>query len=81
MTTGGRDPERVAAGGVDDRGPGLGPDREVVRVGVVVHQDRGDRLRLGLARPGVRGDYLVAGLELANRDSSARSEQNLGGCG
>ena len=48
MTTVGRDPERVAAGGVDDRGPGPGPDREVVQVGVVVDQDRGDRLRLVL---------------------------------
>jgi hypothetical protein len=42
-------PEQVVAGGLDDRGATAGADLEVVQVGVVVDQDRGDRLGLGRA--------------------------------
>jgi hypothetical protein len=36
---GGGVPERVVAGGADDRGPGPDADLQVVQVGVLVDQD------------------------------------------
>ena len=71
-------PEKVAPGCVDDRGLVVIPDLEIVAVGVVVDQDRGDRLRPGVF-PGLDagGEDLVACLELADGDRGPRSEQDL----
>ena len=43
----------MAGRGVDDLCPAAGPDGEIVQVGVLVEQDRGDGLGLVLAGPGV----------------------------
>lgn len=69
--------EQVAAGGVDDRGLVLGPDFQVVPVGVMVDQDGGDGL--GPCLPGlrIRGQDLVAGSEQADRDRSSASQEDF----
>jgi hypothetical protein len=71
----------VVAGGVDDGGAAGGLDGQVIEVGVVVDQDGGDRLGLGLAGLGAGGQDLVAGLELADRDGGTGCEQDLRGAG
>jgi hypothetical protein len=53
----------VVAGGIDDHGPAVSADLEVVEVGVVVDQDRGDGLSLDLAGRGASGQDLLAWLE------------------
>jgi hypothetical protein len=45
-------------------------------IGVVVDQDRGDGLGLGLAGPGAGGQDLVAGPELADGDGGAGGEHD-----
>ena len=71
-------PEQVAAGRLDHRGTASGADLQVIQVLVLVDQDRGDRLSLGSAGPGVRAEDLVAGLELADRHQRTREGQHLG---
>lgn len=55
----------MGRGGVDHRGAIPGLDAQVVQVGVVVDEDGGDGLGLGLACLDIGGEDLVAGLELA----------------
>src|SRR5690349_7955332 len=71
----------MAAGGMDDRCPATRRDCQVIAVGVVVDQARGDRFRLCLARPGVGGQDLHAWFELGDRHCCAASEQNSGSRG
>jgi hypothetical protein len=71
----------VAAGGVDDRGPGVGADLQVIQVGVAVDQDRGDRLIRRLARLRAGGQDFAASLELTDGDGAARGKQHLGARG
>src|SRR6202522_1069935 len=76
-----RVPEQVVAGGVDACAAAAGLDGEVVQVGVVGDQDRGDRLGAGPAGFGVGGEDLVAGFEVGDWDGLAVGEQHRGACG
>ena len=64
--------------GVDDLGAVAGLDGEVVQVGVAVNQDRGGRLGLVLAGPGVGCLDLLPGPEGRDRRRLARGEQDQG---
>jgi hypothetical protein len=73
--------EQVRAGGVDDARAVRSLYLQVIQVGVMVEQDGGNRLGLGLAGPGAGGQDLVAGFELADGDGGAGGEQDLGAGG
>ena len=68
---GGGVPEQVAGGGVDDRGAVACLDRQVIEARVVVDEDGGDCLGLGLACLDVGGQDFVAGLEGGDGDRGA----------
>ena len=78
---GNRVPEQVAAGGVDNRDLAMIAGLEVIQVGVVVDQDRSNGLGRGPSGLCVGRQDLLAGLELADRDSGTGGEQNLGARG
>lgn len=77
VLAGAGDPDRVVAGRMNDGSLVPCLDFQVVQVGVVVDEDRSDRLRPGLPGPGIGGEDLVAGLELADGFAPAVSEQHL----
>jgi hypothetical protein len=76
---GGLVPEPVMAGGLDDRGPAVDLDRQVIQVVVVLEDDGLDGLGLRLARFRIRGEHFVAGFQLADQDRGPGGEQDLRG--
>ena len=71
----------MGGGGVDDRCLAAVFHCQVVAVTVVVDEDRGDRLGLGLPGSGVGGEDLVAGPEAGDGDGGAGGEENPGAGG
>ena len=76
---GGLVPEPVTGRGLDDRGPAVNFDSQVIQGDVMLEDDGPDGLGLRLPGLDVGGEDLVAGLELADRDGRTGGEQDFRG--